>query len=432
MDKQSSKKKKSSRFSKSFIVIGLFAIIISVGYIFIGSGKNNPTNITFPKDTTENINEEFIKAVIPVVDSSEDYVLISDEKDLSIALDGNAGASSKRIFSGRRINIAVTGVDSRLGGHTKHADANHIISLLIDSGKVEIYSIPRDTYADCGYDDTTGLNKLTVFRAGNSREAYLKELARISRLDKIHYFVEFGFSQAMGLIEFLGYSESQNTLQVLRSRKGLGGDDYQRVYNQAQFMKQSIIRQFSRFDGNIGSLLLRGVLALVETNLTTDIASDLHSKMKAKGFPSSPSDVAIFIRPPMPIKFKVYDFTDLETLAALQKKIEGFHKYQLDSGHDEPSKHASPERVLEKAIAKAAADTLKNPTRAINTLSIYFEQRAWFQIKDVNQRNRIRDDIANILAHSFKKKKQFDESAKVLSIVESEKAALNHKIENKQ
>ncbi len=50
-----------------------------------------------------------------------------------------------------RINI--TGLDSRMGTIGNHADANHILSVLLDSGAVEIISIPRDTPADAGLDD---------------------------------------------------------------------------------------------------------------------------------------------------------------------------------------------------------------------------------------------------------------------------------------
>lgn len=424
MDKVSDKKRKGG---KAWIVLASVAIIfllVWLGINFVNSGKSKAnTQITSLQDSSsEEISEEYIKAVIPVFDSTDNYVMLSDSKDLNIAIDGEAGSGKRMVFSGRRINIAVTGVDSRLGTRTRHADANHVISLLIDSGKIEIYSVPRDTYADCGYDDTTGQNKLTILRAAHGREAYLKELARITRLDKMHYWVEFGFSQAMGLIEFLGYSDAPNTLQVLRSRRGLGGDDYQRVYNQAQFIKQAMVRQFSRFDGSIGSLLMRGVLSIVETNLTYNIASDLYDKMKAASFPRHGSDVSVYIRPTMPIKFKVYDFQDDATLSELRRKIEGFNLHRLKEFDEALTPHTDPARILDRALAKAVKDTAKNPTLSINALKVLFDQRAWFQVRNVEDRIRIRDEMGKVLANSYTKKKLYKEAGEVQKVIEHEKA----------
>ena len=112
-------------------------------------------------------------------------------------------------------------------------------------------------------------------------------------------------------------------------------------------------------------------------------------------------------------------------MRAWQQKIERFNTHQIDSGREQPSKHAKPERLLGNSITKAASETAKNPTRAINTLKVYFEQRAWHQRKDANQRSRVREDMANILMHSYRKKNQPEEAEKVLKILESEKAIFN-------
>ncbi len=424
MSSASEKTNKKTKYTLIILTILAVSILVFLGINF--ATTSNATSSQKPvitKDTTsEEISEEFIKAVMPVVDSTDNYVVLSEPKDVTIALDPNAGTTNRTVFLGRRVNIAVTGVDSRLGAGTKHADANHVISLLLDSGKIEIYSVPRDTHADCGYDDSTGLNKLTIMRASHGRNAYLKELARITRLDKIHYWAEFGFSQAMGLIEFLGYREAPQTLQVLRSRRGLGGDDYQRVYNQAQFIKQAMVRQFSRFDGAMGSLLMRGLLTMVETNLDYATASELFDKMQKAGFPRHSSDVSIYIRPPMPIKFKIYDFQNPETVVELRHKIENFNQSRLEKYDEQLTPRSDVTARLKRFIAKAAQDTLKNPTRSINTLKVLFEQRAWFQVQDTAMRNQIREDFTKILVESYKKKKQYDNAEAVLRIVQNEKA----------
>ena len=121
--------------------------------------------------------------------------------------------------SGAVVNIMVTGTDSRLGDNVNHADANHLVRFFTDSGYVEIISIPRDTYADAGFDDTTGFNKLTNVRANKGRTAYLQAVSEITGVQPIHHYVEFGFSQAIGLLELMGYkNNATGTLRVLRAR----------------------------------------------------------------------------------------------------------------------------------------------------------------------------------------------------------------------
>jgi len=417
-----------------FWLIIIISVIPSFLALYVGYNFLKPNTDNTLSETTDTIskfdeNKEFIMSFVPIIDSSENYVVISDENELNIAIDKDAGTGLKQIYNGRRINIAVTGVDSRLGANTRHADANHIISLLIDSGKVELFAIPRDTYVDCGYDDSTGLNKLTVLRAGAGRERYLRELANIARLDKIHYWVEFGFSQAMGLIELLGYSNPKSTLRVLRSRQGLGGDDYQRVYNQSQFIRQVILRHYHKFDGQLGALLFRAGLTMVETNLTFDVVNNLYEQMKAKGFPHSATDIKVFVRPPVPINYKVYDFTDEATIAELKDKIDRFYRYQHTSDSTR-AVNINPERLLLNAILKAAPDTARNPQAAIAKLETYFNQRAWYQVEDIDERIKIRNSMADILVTSYNKRKKFDEAKKVLEIIELENKILENKIKN--
>ena len=188
---------------------------------------------------------------------------LQDSTFLKHAGDGEAGYlfqkdSSKKIPSStRRINIAIIGVDARMGTASKRADANHILSIVPDSGYIEIISIPRDTPADAGMKDSTQ-NKLTIVHAMRGTKAYLQEAGRIAKVGPVKFWIQLGFSQAMGIIELLGQRDSKSTLQVLRSRKGLGGDDYQRCFNQGQYIRQMILRHFTKADGLLGEILIRG------------------------------------------------------------------------------------------------------------------------------------------------------------------------------
>lgn len=121
--------------------------------------------------------------------------------------------------SGRIVNIMIIGIDSRLGEKTARADANHLIRFFLDSGAIEIISVPRSTYADAKFTDPNGQLVGNV-RLTLGRERYLKEIKRITEVSPIDYYVEFGFSQAIGIIELMGYSNNaSNALRVIRSRK---------------------------------------------------------------------------------------------------------------------------------------------------------------------------------------------------------------------
>jgi hypothetical protein len=184
------KKKKNSSMKYIFIII---AIIVFFAIIMCDNSENEK-EIYDTVELTDSINSLDSVEEDHWIDSDlvkeEEYILVSNPNDTGIikyGIDDNAGKNIRRIYKGRRINIALTGLDSRMGRRDNHADANHILSVLLDSGLVEIISIPRDTYADAGYDDTTGQNKLTVVRAAKGRKTYLKELARIAGLDRIHF-----------------------------------------------------------------------------------------------------------------------------------------------------------------------------------------------------------------------------------------------------
>lgn len=377
--------------------------------------------VTFEGDTTIPAEEQ--EEALIVSEASD--TLVSSEVDVAstasaggVKLDDQAGSKKpKKVFSGRRINVSVIGLDNRIGTNSNHADANHILSILPEQGVIEITAIPRDTPADARMPDSSGQNKLTIVRASRGRQAYMKEAARIARLDRIDYYVEFGFSQAMGILELLGFKDSKSALQVLRSRKGLGGDDYQRVYNQAQFIRQTLLRHFSKVNGMFGDVLVHGALAFVETNLSAGMIKDIAKQLESKGFGDSPEDVVIRVRPALGMKFKQYDLNNKETIAQLKRKIESFN---ARPGGDK-SKVRNVSNILWTAIKSAEKDTVKNPRRVISKLETYFKQKAWMQVSDINDRNSIRDNLARVLSTAYYKRSDKANAERVIRAARAEK-----------
>ncbi|MBI5326368.1 MAG: hypothetical protein HZB41_14025 [Ignavibacteriae bacterium] len=422
---------KKSRILGILIIVALIVIIgiFTLPEIFHNNKNNNPLitdSSQVKKDSNKKTDTNFLKAVISDEDTNVRIIRVSEKSDLDInyQIDAQAGKSVRRVFTGRRINIAVIGVDARLGTRSKRADANHVISILIDQGIVEITSIPRDTPADAGMPDTSGQNKLTILHATKGQKGYYDEIARIAGLDKIHYYVEVGFSQAMGIIELFGFKDPRSTLQVLRSRKGLGGDDYQRCYNQGQFMRQLMLRHFNKFTGFFGDILLRGGLALVNTNINYDKAKEIITKLNDKGFPKSDTAVIVRVRPPITLNYKVYDFTNPEIISQLEKRIERFNDTngEVDSTTGEvvhTSYKVAPR--LWNEINKSIKDTSKNCPRVVGNLSAYFEQRAWLQVTDKKDREKIREQICILLYTAYTKMKKYDKAEEVRIVLESEK-----------
>ncbi|MFP4369870.1 MAG: hypothetical protein ACLFR2_09840 [Candidatus Kapaibacterium sp.] len=398
-------------------ILSLTGILLLLAAIFIYSSNNvkkiaktkdkiEKVRITNPGDSSLDTSKTYSKAFIEAI-STDKYgsaLRVSDSSVLALRQDDQAAFGRRRVFDGRRINIAVTGVDSRLGSRYKHADANHVLSILIDKGIIEITSIPRDTETDCGLEDTTVQNKLTILRAVKGRRVYLDSLAKIAGVDHIHYYVEFGFSQAMGILEWLGYKDSKSTLQVLRARSGLGGDDFQRTYNQGQFIRQMLMTQFHRFTGLSGEIFIRGGLTLTETNINYKKAKEIIQCLKNAGFPRDAHSVYIRVRPAVKIKFDIYDFTDENIVYALSERISSYNTSKKKNGLPKTDFSVLVTETLDKAIKSSEKDSAARPILVINKLKTYFDQKAWLQVDDKTKRRDLRKKICEMLEKAYSKK----------------------------
>lgn len=399
------------------IVLLFLATIIIYISIFKDQDEENTDNLTTQLQSQSQNDSALLEAA---TSTKEDTVLniirVSNNSDLDAPYDIDTEAGKvKRIFNGRRINISIIGVDSRLGSSYKHADANHVLSLLLDEGKIEITSIPRDTPCDAKQEDSTQ-NKLTVLYPALGRNAYLKEVAKIAELDQIHYWIELNFSQARGILELLGFKNSGTTLQMLRSRTVIADNDYQRVYNQAQFIKQVILKHFDKMTGFFAPILIRGGLTIVNSNITYSIAENLLKQLKNSGFPKNPDDIIIRIRPPIKIKYKIYDYFDETTLKLLTQKIENHSSHSATFTIDQNYII----RKLEYALLKAEKDT-NSPNKIIYNLKTLFDQKAWLQVEDLNKREQIRDKFYNLIYNAYLKKNQQSQADEIKKQFEAEK-----------
>lgn len=344
------------------------------------------------------------------------------EKKMIARLDSVNRANEKKakLLKGKKITIVITGVDSRLGTSSKHADANHILNFWLDEGKIEIITVPRGTTADAGLEDSIQ-NYLANVRSNKGRNAYLKELSRITGVRPLNNYVEFGFSQAIGLLELLGYEgDAVQKLRMLRSRKAFGSGDHQRSFNQGQFIRQILLAFIPKIDDITAEFMLRAGMLLVETNVDVSTLMDIRAKLLAKGFPRSPDDVLLHTKPRYGHQYLAYDFTDEGSSSDFYGVVSNTAKRL---GLKE-NPHASEETTnlakgkLDKILDKALRDTIKNPEAVVKALKVPFDQRSWFQLIDRDTRRQYRDRICHMLIQAYtrlNKKAEADKVRKALA-----------------
>lgn len=428
------KKVKSRLF---YAVAGLF-LIIAVGYL-LSTSKTNHTELSTKQDTTANIENDnekidsnFLKAVLEDTSDNDGSASMRNDTAINSTEDKKAGFEVQTFpANAKRINIALIGTDGRIGHPGGHADANHIISILPELGKIEIISIPRDTYVDCGYDDSTGLNKLTVYYLGAGTKAYLSKVAEIANLQSVPYYVEFGFSQALGILRWLGFNSSE-TLQLLRSRKSFAIGDYQRVYNQAQFIRQNLFNRFDLLNGPLRSVLIHGLLSLVNTNLTYEQITSIIDQLDKTNFKSSADNIIIKIRPSIKVNFKVLDFSDQQSVELLRNKLRLDDIAKKDTTAFQPKNfQAYLQNKLDNVLDDATKDTAKSPAKVISKLSNYYDQKIWLQIPDDELSLNYSKRFANLLINAYSKKKNIQKAKAIKEAYLSEEQFFLAKRKNK-
>lgn len=365
------------------------------------SNKKGPEQMQVQDSKSTNVSQDTLSK--QVQDSIIAKVADTAKKDSSAAaLTDSTILGIRKDFpmpSGRVINVLITGIDSRLGQKSARADANHVVRFFLDSGCIEIISIPRGTFSLIRKGDTAGGNIIANVRSIFGQQRYIKEITKIAKIKSVDYFIEFGFSQAMGIIELLGYSDNAaSTLRVLRSRKAFNTGDHQRSFNQGQFIRQAILKVFDRTDDMMGKVGIRAALALANTNLSYDATSYLLGELRKHGFSSSTHDrIWVRMKPNYLSQMKHFNFdsSNVQTLeAGIEKKVKGM----LEGDRKTPEGYA---KKLQSLVRKAAADSTKNPAKVINALAFPYQQKAWMQVKDKTERAQVRDRICTLLIDAF-------------------------------
>lgn len=402
----------------------IFLFVLLIGSCTQEPKQKGPENIQLQANPAMKSSD-----TVPIIKDSFATVNVDTSKKDSIAkvLTDSTILGIRKEFpmpSGRVINVLITGIDSRLGQKSARADANHIVRFFLDSGCIEIISIPRGTFAMIRKGDTSGGNIIANVRSVFGQQRYIREITKIAKVKSIDYFIEFGFSQAMGIIELLGYKDNAaSTLRVLRSRKAFTTGDHQRSYNQGQFIRQAILKVFDRTDDLIGKVGIRAALALANTNLSYDATNYLLDELRKHGFSSNGHDrIWVRMKPNYLSQMKHLNF-DSANVEQLESGIEKRVKGMLEGDRKTPEGYTKRLQIL---VKKAATDSAKNPARVINTLAFPFQQKAWLQVKDNEERIQLRNRICTLLIHSFNRTNKPLDAKTVQDYLQLEQEAYQH------
>ncbi len=314
-------------------------------------------------------------------------------------------------IGGRVVNVAVIGVDSRLGETGARSDAIHLFTFSLDSGVVEIMSVPRETPCDLGHGDSSRLNIVSYARQ-RGVDFLLRKLEPMCRRGPIKYWAEVGFSQAMGIIELLGYSEPQKTLRFLRSRKAFGLGDWQRSHNQSVFLRENLVRKFSLLTGASGDVILTAGLQFVNTNMTKDFVQGIVYGLQKRGFPQHRYDAVRVKMVPL-LKFRLEDVlpdsVNLARVATRSDRIIG----------DDHAPGQNVEQRLVAMVRQAAADSAR-PAQVIRRLKVVVDQHAWMQVQNKPVRWALRDEMIMRLERAYRRLGKNAEAERVVAIKTSE------------
>ncbi len=287
---------------------------------------------------------------------------------------GNADKSSLR-----RFDVLLIGNDSRLGKVRGRADALQLVSFDVEQGRVDITGIPRGTPVNLGYDSAQS-NIIANTLAAKGRGELLRQVARLTGRDSLKYWIEIGFSDAMGVLELLGFEHPAGELQSLRRRQGYRYGDHTRSYNQARFMRTALLRLLPLLGESTGGIVIGQGLRLVRSNLSFGQCRGMALLLLDAGIAQEHGRVYATVCSP----FARHLADDAGATRADAKRL-------AMSGN-------AAERRLSNALAGSSR---AKPDQVIHLLWTMFQQHAWLQVQDRLRRRELRDAMAVRLTKAF-------------------------------
>lgn len=311
------------------------------------------------------------------------------------------------------IDVLVAGIDARLGRVQTRADALHLLTFNLHTGNVHITSIPRGTFVPLGFRDSSG-NIISHVRSTRGRDALLRTVAKLCGRPSLEWYVEVGFSQAVGILELLGYADPMVELQALRKRKGYQQGDRNRSWNQGEFIRRAMLRALPMFEGFTGGLLLDAGMLLVDTNVPRDVALGLVYVLNDAGVPSRPESITHSLHG---AKAGVWVAKDGDSSRAVPAGAYADMK---------PTTTVRAESVLRARLRDAHASE-RRPRAVRSLLWQIVQQRGWLQIPDRTVRTTLRDSLCAVLDRALAAQGDDQGRSRVQQILGSERDLFNQR-----
>ncbi|MCZ7556291.1 MAG: hypothetical protein M5R41_07820 [Bacteroidia bacterium] len=302
--------------------------------------------------------------------------------------------------SHRALDVLLIGTDNRIGERRGRADALQLISIDIDTRSLTIMGIPRGTPTDLGY-DSAAWNILANVLPLRGREALLRRVAHLTGRDSIRYWMEFGFSDAMGVLEILGYRDPDRDVRMLRRREGYRYGDHTRSYVQASFIGNSLRRVLPLLGEAMGELVISQGLQIVKSNLNIEQCHGLALLLRDAGVAERPELIHVRVLSP----YDRHLARDARGAGPIRSQI--------------PAARVNAERRIALLLARAARATEGD---AVQLLWTPFQQHVWLQVPDQRRRRTVRDEMAGRLITALSVLGRTEERDSILRMMQAEDA----------
>lgn len=283
------------------------------------------------------------------------------------------------------ISILLLGVDGRKGDKNPRCDAIHTLKFDPEIGKITIYSVPRGT--------SVYLSDVTKESAYISNACHYLGIEKASNLIvkltgvKPDFTVKVGFSQTMGILRNLNLP-SVPSLQFLRSRKYAMGD-YQRNFNQANFLKDAILNYLEKFY-QLPNPVKYLAFKTLDTDISFEQAQAILDQIIQSGIYKNSDNILLQTKPAYPYKRK-----EIHLTSSLQSGV----NWQLDSEFMDYQNNVKGylDNLFKRSENYLTNNQLKNVYSVISTP---FTQKLWLQLEDETDRNQYHLDLLYLYALS--------------------------------
>lgn len=280
------------------------------------------------------------------------------------------GTADKKVIT--PINILLLGFDGRRGDSNPRCDAIHMISLDPSAGKIRITTVPRGTTIKLSKngDETIVTNSCHTMGIDFT-------VKQIEKITGVHpdAIVKVGFSQTLGALRMIDLPTTP-TLQYLRNRRyGIG--DYQRSYNQAQFLKDMLVSHFEQLAA-LPKPIQYLLFQIIDTDMDFEEANQLASQLAASKIFTNPENIELVTKP-ADNKLR-RDISFAESIYGQEADWQNDPEFKTYQGNLEAYLEnliQKTDRLIETKKGKSAYNSIKTP----------FSQRLWLQLEDEDKRD---------------------------------------------